>query len=298
MHNKYVIIGSTAIKYNLEKKGAKRLPSRFSKSGIDLDIMTRTKDKEEIVKKFQNVDIINGDVIMDAYHFSHEYASLDEIYTLKMSHIFWDHGGKPGQWFTHINDIVALRKMGCTIIEPLYEVAKAEWVNRFGKPGASLNVNKEEFFSSGVDRYVDHDSLHASIAFYERPLFYEFLKDGEEVLTDKNKFMELDYEKKIRAVQEEAMVLALERDIIPLKIKPSESEVYNFYIKNLKKLITQYSSGWFPRFISEEWENIAVKIKDKDMIDDFLRNLGKEGKIIPGELWDNKKDLWWSSYAN
>lgn len=290
--NKYVIIGSTAIKHQLEKNGID-IPPRFAKRSLDLDLLAKSENQKDVLSEFPHADIVCGDKIMDDYHFNNEYASLDEIYTLKMSHIFWDNGGKPGHWFTHMNDIVALRKMDCEIIDPLYTSAKKEWTKRFGKPGASLNVNKEEFFSTGVDRYVDHDSLHETIAFYDYPIFYDFLKEGEEVLTDKTKFFNMSFEKQLRAVQEEAMVLALERDIIPLKEKPNKFYVHNSYIKNLKKLVTQYSSGWFPKFISENWELVAVRISNKDPLEDFIENLGDSGKIRPGDLWDKKSDLWW-----
>lgn len=290
--NKYVIIGSTAIKHQLEKNGID-IPPRFAKRSLDLDLLAKSENQKDVLSEFPHADIVCGDKIMDDYHFNNEYASLDEIYTLKMSHIFWDNGGKPGQWFTHMNDIVALRKMDCEIIDPLYTSAKKEWTKRFGKPGASLNVNKEEFFSTGVDRYVDHDSLHETIAFYDYPIFYDFLKEGEEVLTDKTKFFNMSFEKQLRAVQEEAMVLALERDIIPLKEKPNKFYVHNSYIKNLKKLVTQYSSGWFPKFISENWELVAVRISNKDPLEDFIENLGDSGKIRPGDLWDKKSYLWW-----
>lgn len=290
--NKYVIIGSTAIKHQLEKNSLD-IPPRFTKRSLDLDILVKPENQKDVLSEFPYADIVCGDSILDDYHFNDIYASLNEIYTLKMSHIFWDHGGKPGQWFIHMNDIVALRKMDCEIIEPLYTSAKNEWIKRFGKPGASLNANKEEFFSTGVDRYVDHDSLHETIAFYDYPIFYDFLKEGEEVLTDKTKFFNMSFEKQLRAVQEEAMVLALERDIIPLKEKPNKFYVHNSYIKNIKKLVTQYSSGWFPKFISENWELVAIRISDKDPLEDFIDNLGDSGKIRPGDLWDKRSDLWW-----
>ena len=290
--NKYVIIGSTAIKHQLERNNLS-VPPRFTKMTLDLDLLVKSKNQKDVLSEFPHADLICGDVIMDDYHFNNVYASLDEVYTLKMSHIFWDHGGKPGQWFIHMNDIVALRKMGCKIIDPLYTSAKKEWTKRFGKPGTSLNVSRKEFFSTGVNRYVDHDSLHETIAFYDYPIFYDFLKEGEEVLTDKTKFFNMSFEKQLRAVQEEAMVLALERDIIPLKEKPNKFYVHNSYIKNLKKLVTQYSSGWFPKFISENWELVAVRIPNKDLLEDFIENLGEFGRIRPGDLWDKRSDLWW-----
>ena len=55
-----------------------------------------------------------------------------------------------------------------------------------------------------------------------------------------------------------------------------------------------------PKFIEYKklYNSVYKDEKNKDMIDDFLRNLEKEGEIVPGELWDNKEYLWWSSYAN
>ena len=274
------------MKHNLESSG-KSIPKRLH-NPPDLDVLALSKDSIP----YEKYDMVNGENILDKYDFNHEYATLDEIYTLKLSHIFWDNHQGSSKWETHMNDIVALKNMGCKRIDELYIPAKKEWIRRFGKSGASLNANKKEFFSSGVDRYVDHDSIHACVAFYDRPLFYEFLKNGEEVLTDKNKFFAMEHEKQLRAVQEETMVLSLERDIVPLPTQPDKIAVRRAYMKNLKKLVTQYSSGWFPEFIVDYWTEVVQLPKGKDMIEDFLNGLDS-GVILPGELWERKDETWW-----
>lgn len=281
----YVIIGTTALRHRFEEKGLP-LPKRLL-GDKDLDILAL----RDTPIPYDDYDLINGENIIDKYSFEDEYATMDEIYTLKLSHIFWD-SRKRNTWGKHIGDIVALQEMGCHVIDELYDVAKKEWIRRFGKPGGSLNKSKAEFFTGGVRRFVDHDPLHASVAFHERPLFYEFLKDGHDVLTDKDKFFALPYDKQIEAVQEEAMVLTLERDIIPMSYLSDKVHVEALYEKNLSKLVTQYTSGWFPEFIVRHWKECLALPEDKDFIQDFLDGVDN-GTIQPGQYWDNRDTTWW-----
>lgn len=170
-------------------------------------------------------------------------ATPDELYTIKVSHAFW-----ANRWPKHIQDIAFLQSKGCELIQPLYDLLYLIWVEHYGAKRAKLRpgTKPEEFFTSTVKRKYDHDSLHASIAYYDEPLFNRILKDGEAVAVDKAKFDALSYEDKLRLVREEVYATALERKIIPSNYQDNPLRAYRYA---LEQTVTSYSKGWFPLFV-------------------------------------------------
>lgn len=172
-------------------------------------------------------------------------ATLDELYTIKISHIFWDL--RNGSWEKHAIDIMRMENAGATLIEDLYKLLYEVWESNYGKKKANLNATPEDFFKSTVKRIYDHDSIHASIAYYEEPLFNRILREGAAVAVDKSKFDSMSLEDKLKLVREEVYATALERLIIPSEYKYSPRSAYAWA---LKKTITSFSKGWFPLFIA------------------------------------------------
>lgn len=238
-----VMIGSSAINHHNQN-----ILNRIAK---DVDYLSM-----EEMKDFSNGDIIRGQGILDKYDFSGEIANLDEIYTLKVSHSFWIIGSE-GIWMKHIKDISLLQKHGAVIIPELYSIAYKEWENRHGKKNIDLNKDKDEFFTSGVRRKYVHDSIHASVAFYDQPMFTKILVDNAEVQTSKKKFESLPFEDKIKLVNEECFVLSLERDLIPKETDfIDKADMYKSYMRQLRLLVTQYSKGYFPQWIIENFQYV------------------------------------------
>lgn len=172
-----------------------------------------------------------------------EVATLDELYTIKVSHIFWEL--KNGSWAKHFFHMVKMEKHGARFIPELYEILYPIWEERYGPKKANLNQSADEFFSSTVDRVYEHDSLHDAVS--DDPMFRKILKDGSDVAVDREKFEALSYDEKIQTVREELYATALERLIIPSD--------YRFYYKmayatSLKKMLTSYSKGWFALFVA------------------------------------------------
>lgn len=172
-----------------------------------------------------------------------EIATVDEIYTIKISHAFWE---LHGTWDKHMFDAVFLNQNGAQFIPELYAILYPIWEEKHGKKKANLEATPEEFFNSNVYRIYDHDSIHESVAYYDKPLFDRILRDGSQVAVSKAKFDALHYTDKLRLVREEVYATALERQLIPQEYKGSPRAAYMWA---LRRTVTSFSKGWFPLFI-------------------------------------------------
>ena len=247
---KKVLVGSKAMALHLGDK-AMNLPLK------DTDYLV---DKKPI-KNASGEDYILAPVILDSYDFIEDVASLDELLTLKISHSPWVITTLQ-EWGKHLKDIRLLQDNGATLIEELYSIAYKEWELKYGLKNVNLSKSKMDFFNKSVKRYYEHDSVHESIALAGLPAFNLILETGSEVKPSKEKFAKLSLEGKKRLVFEEVMVLSLERDLIPISMENKNSFItkeiiYRSYKKQLRLLMTQYSKGWFPRWIIENYFVVA-----------------------------------------
>lgn len=220
---------------------------------------------------------------LEEYDWSGSVANLDELYTIKVSHIFWDL--RNNSWLKHFNDIMLMKEENAKLIPELYKLLYSIWEEIHGKKPANLNKVPEEFFNNQVKRYYEHDSIHASIAYFNEPLFNKILRDNHEVAVSKEKFDNLPHNEKIMLIREEIYATALERYVIPklgyidkannLTKITLKNKSYSFYQESLKKIITSYSKGWFALFIVEH--ALELKIPD-DYIGKFYHN---SYKLVP-----------------
>jgi hypothetical protein len=149
-----------------------------------------------------------------------------------------------------MRDIHYLRAAGA-IIEPesqqIYQDRLKETL-RYNHP--NLNTSKDKFFKDDEVPYIyDHDSIHEAVKFGDEPAYKYYSKDGQEVLSDSNKFFALPDLIRLNGVVEEACVLALERSIIPHNVEPALA-----FPKALEKVCTSITSGWFREYA---WEHYA-----------------------------------------
>lgn len=219
--------------------------------------------EESFYRKLNDTDYFSTEKIEGADTFWHpslsEYkwmhdsvATPTELYTIKASHAFWFHGDR--KWWKHMNDIKFLQDRGMKYIVPeLYDILYPIWEGLHGRKKAFLNTSAEEFFNPNVDRIYDHDSIHRSIAYYDRPLYERILLDGHDVMVEQSKFEALSHDDKLRLVREEVYATALERVLIPKNYMPSPRGAYNYA---MRKTITSFSKGWFPKFIVLHWNEL------------------------------------------
>ena len=256
-----ILVGSTALAQHINIKRKPKDTDYFVDSNARLELLDTEK-----VEVFQHINITGYFGNVD------RVATLDELFTIKVSHIFWDL--RNGSWDKHCYDIMLMQQAGANLIPKLYDVLYPVWEERYGKKKANLNAEPEDFFKATVKRVYEHDSIHNSVAYYDEPLFNRILKDGSAVAVDRSKFDAMSVEDKYRLVREEVYATALERQLIPSEYKSSPRAAYNWA---LKKTITSFSKGWFPLFIAQNL--IDLYKPEIDYVEKHLQNSDKLIKI-------------------
>lgn len=157
-------------------------------------------------------------------------ATPDELYTLKISHSFWEINSS-ANWDKHASDIVFLSRKGAKFLRELYDIVLPIWKERYGKHRTNLNQSADKFFADAVDRKYVHDSVHASIAYGDHPLYEDILKEGSDVLVDNSKFWSMDSVTQLKLVREEVYTTALERILVPRQYRGSPSAAYYWALR-------------------------------------------------------------------
>ena len=248
-----ILIGSRALKY--------WFGGSYSRTPNDTDYFS--DEKIPGAETFWHPNLNNYSWLNDGI------AVPTELYTIKVSHAFWD----LGNWNKHMYDVTFLQRKGYGYLYPdLYDILYQIWEDRYGKKKVNLNESPVDFFNSNVVRVYDHDSIHRSIAYYNRPLYESILKDGHEVMVDREKFDHLNLEDKFNLVREEVYATALERVIIPSGYIYSPSAAYAWA---LKKTITSFSKGWFALFIVLHYDELR-----KQDVDYVKRHLDNKDRLV------------------
>ena len=190
-----------------------------------------------------------------------------------------------------MSDIKYLReKVGAEFFEkfmqngingPIMAKREAESYN-YAHP--KLNVSSKDFFNGdGVNYVYDHDSIHLAVALMSEwdickktPAYTYYMKDGSEVMTSKEKFMNVDEKVRLYGVYEESCVLALERSQIPhgLGKEGGPSARWSFEMA-LMKVCTSITSGWFRAYAWENYQKVLDlynKLGEDDYIERFTKN--------------------------
>jgi len=223
-------------------------------------------------------DFFSREKIDGAERFWHPYlegwdwgyaATPNELYTIKASHLYWSN-----RWVKHARDAIWFQEHGCELIPELHDLLYLIWVEHYGKKRARLRKGDtaETFFTASVRRLYDHDSLHASIAYGEEPMFNRILMDGEAVAVDRAKFDALSLDEKYMLVREEVYATALERKVIPSLYKENPLRAYRWA---LEQTVTSYSKGWFPRFIVEN-----LHVLNEPDVDYIARHSDNSDRLI------------------
>lgn len=176
-------------------------------------------------------------------------ASLDELYTIKVSHAQWDL--KNNTWEKHAYDILTLKRAGAVLDLDLHNLLYKVWEETHGKKVMDLDQDKKSFFDDAVKRTYDHDSLHDSVAYGEHPIYTEILKEGAEVDIDMKKMKALPLERFVLLIKEEIFVTALERIVVPKNYKCSPKAAYWWA---LRRTATSLTKGWTARTILDNLE--------------------------------------------
>lgn len=203
----------------------------------------------------------------------YKYTTPDAIYTIKLSHAMYDI-----HWYKTISDIIYLKKKGCKIIPELHSKLIEHWKTIHGnKEFLSLKKSKEDFFDDYIKYDIDHDLLHKIVAGQNLPIYIKCLKDNEEVLIDYDKFLKLSKEDQINLFREEIYTIAIERWIIPSKLRMPKVRAYKLA---LKKTVTNLTKNWATQFILDNIETYS-RMGNSTWYDNFLTHIGKDITMHP-----------------
>lgn len=236
-----ILVGSKALErfgMNRQEPGDIDYWGTSYAEGIDVTIMP-----EEIIEQVPAINYV---------------ATPNAVYTIKCSHFGWD-----VHWLKTKQDILWLKSKGCDIIPDLYDALVEHWKKEFNKKEhLSLAKSRSEFFDDYVTKIYDHDYLHELVAYPNRPVYEKCLKDGQEVLVDKEKFFAMNFSEQIKMFREETTVIAIERWLTNPQWRGTISwmKAYNLA---LQKVITSLTKGWAQDFMVLNLEHF-VKPKFSD----------------------------------
>jgi hypothetical protein len=184
-----ILIGSKAIKHYFPD---------FNREPKDTDYIVcqpMPRDKENKIEYLVNPILCN---------LKQEILSPDLLYTLKISHLFWDLA-----WDKHMFDVQFLKSKGCVLNKEIFYQLYEYWQKYHGKNKRSnLKMTAKDFFNNALKEY-DHDYLHTLIN--PSPTYQKILKEGSEVEPDEEKYNKLSHQEKLDLVREELYVMAYER---------------------------------------------------------------------------------------
>jgi len=238
---KNILIGSSAIKHHFPD---------FPREPKDLDYIGKGTNIPGKVEYHVNR-------VFDESSYDIMYPN--DLYTLKVSHIFWDI-----KWEKHMFDIQFLKKKGCTLDRELFDKLYQYWNEVHGSNHRSnLELSKEEFFNNALKTY-DHDALHELLV--PIPMYKKVLADGKDVEVDESKYNALSFEDKLELVREEVYVMAYER-----LAGRSYREAYHWM---LKKFIMKHAPMYEALFIIENYIELhKPKINFKEKLDYELQRI-------------------------
>lgn len=201
-----------------------------------------------------------------------QIPTIPYLYAIKRSHIH-----RPLAFSKHLMDMIWLKSQMTEDQEQeiarFLEERKRLTYKEFGHNVPSLMQSNDSFFDDAVDKVYVHDDIHEVVAFYDAPIYTRLKHDEGLAFCVQDLWDQLSHGDKVKCVQEEAMVIALERFIIPKRLKSSRMA----FLKALEKICTTLTSGWFRDFAIDNYEAIASNVPD--FVSIFERNKEKCRKL-------------------
>lgn len=237
-------------------------PGKF-KLSIDAKVRYEVDATDNASRVFltESYNEVEREVIDLPYINSVLVPSLEMLYAIKRSH-----AGLPIHTDKTILDLI---KLGRHLFEDqpgtlslnrderdLYEMMKSEAEARDAKRKTRINFNKhaKDFFKqSETFREYTHDKVHDVTCRWDKPLFRENLKYEDRALIDMDLFMSRDLEYRLTMVQEEAIVIGIERFYLDDR-SLREQQIYK---RGLTKLVRDLSKGRFQDFMLDHMHMLA-----------------------------------------
>ena len=237
-------IGSSAIKHWFQD---------FPREPKDIDyaIQFKIKSPEKGIEYIYNPIIPKYNIRNDMY------CSPDHLYTLKLSHLFWDIN-----WDKHMFDLQFLKNKGCKLVPNLFNELYEFWNQYHGERKTSdLTMSPDQFFNNAINYNLDHDKIHEIIN--PNPLYKKILVGDGTVNTSEDKWNLLTNEEKQDLIREETMVMSYER--------LAGRDYRTAYKWQMKQLILKHLPIWQAIFAIENYPVIYLpKFNYKEKIEKQL----------------------------
>lgn len=207
-----------------------------------------------------------------------KYAEPHHLLLIKKSHIHL-----PIHWWKNITDYHWLKnRIGelRTEDKPLWRKRKREIDARHKRGSFKFNVSNEEFFGrsmKAVGRIYVHDDIHQAVAFEEAPLYQSIKTDPSLAACSDGLFREMAHSRKIKTIQEEMIVIALERKIIPAIEADEEYDLEKAIRWAVARVSTTLMKGAFRRFALENHPEILSSFP-RDFVEKFYSAV-QEGSV-------------------
>jgi hypothetical protein len=215
-----ILIGSSAIKHHFPD---------FNREPKDIDYAVRVKRGRK-----DNIEYLENPVLFEFC--DQEICPPDILYTLKISHLFWNIGLDK-----HLFDVQFLKKKGCQINWELFYKLYDYWTLVHGKNKRSdLLMSSEKFFDNRIIFPVPHDDIHEILIKHPyfkgqaKPTYTKILVGEVEV--SEELFNILTHAEKCNLVIEEVCVMSTERMF--------HSDYRVNYHRMLKKFLLNHAPLW------------------------------------------------------
>jgi hypothetical protein len=210
-------------------------------------------------------------------------APLEVLEAIKTSHIYWTHKFEKNIADLHnMRDILfeypvkmkarqvkKYRKPSCNELvvkrraekELISEYVPASHIHMDQKADDFLEKNTSKLL---VEKIIPHDDLHKLVATHPEigPLYTQILVTPDKALCDEKKWDNLSQELRLDDVREEAMVLTVERYLLP----KLSNDYKSAYIQALNKICTTIAKNWFREFAIDHYPLLLECPKDLEKI--------------------------------
>ena len=193
----------------------------------DIDYVTNDKSKLKTSKKGEEYYYIPDSPSRE--------MTVDEIYTLKVSHAIYDI-----HWKKTMSDIRFLQNKNAKIDIPYLEKLRKHWDKTHKKKRVNFDVDSSDFFNDKVKREIEHDDLH--IMLNSSPTYLKIV-DG--IIPNEDKFFNLTKQEQVDVLFEESFVISIERFS-----KIGDKSAYNMA---QQALVTRLHPIWMADFIILNW---------------------------------------------
>lgn len=206
-----------------------------------------------------NSKIPPGDVVrLPQLHCYACICPLDYLAAIKRSHLH-----RPLSFAKHMHDYNLIKdqvNMPVTFLAERVKLTKQAYPDKV----PSLAMSNDDFFDDPVKKIYVHDDLHEIVAFGDVPVYTKMKHDAELAMCAKDLWdKSLSHKERIHAVQEEAMVIALERFIIPYREGSARFVAPRVaFLKAIEKICTTLTSGWFRDFAIDNYREVISDVPD------------------------------------